>query len=187
MKKLLVTLMLAGGLHTANAGSDNALMDWDLSNAFGSMLFKVNTVGTQQTIGTYARIGFIIDATQMFYIAKGGSLSGADLANLSPSPYLLGQEFIGYEYIVDYNQFLDFGFSLELGTFVLGDGTNLATGGTTEGTAYVIVNISQSVKLQLGYGYRYSFLNAAKLTAMGLTSADVDKTYLSFALDIGAF
>ena len=179
--------MLVSGLHTANAGSDNALMDWDLSNAFGSMLYKVNTIGTQSTLGAYARIGFVIDYSQMIYVGKGGSVSTSDLTNPAPSPYLFAQEFIGYEYIIDYNQFLDFGFELQLGTLALGDWTTTAAGGSIEGTGYVIVNLSQSIKLQLGYGIRYSFLNSANLTTMGLTSADVDKTYYSVALDIGGF
>ncbi len=169
------------------AGSNDALMDFKVDNAFGSVQYKVNTIGTQETIGAYARIGFILDDNQLLFLGKGGAISNADLFNPTPSPYLMGYEFIGYEYLLDFGLFLDLGLALEVGGLVLGDGTTTATGGSAEATLFAVINISQNIKLQIGLGQRYSFLDADKLTAMGLKASDVDKTYYSMSLDIGGF
>lgn len=187
MKRIVAAIAMVLGMHTVQAGSNEALMDWDLGNAFGSMLYKINSVGTQQTLASYARIGFILNDNQFIYVAKGGANSNEDLLNATPPPYLMAQEFIGYEYLIDFGFFIDLGISAEIGGLVLGDGTTTTTGGAFEGTLYAVINLSQSIKLQLGYGQRYSFMDNAKLTALGLTASDVDTAYYSFALDIGGF
>lgn len=54
-------------------------------------------------------------------------------------------------------------------------------------TAFVIINLSQSIKLQFGLGQRYSMIDNADLADMGLSRSDVDSIYYSFRMDVGRF
>ena len=173
------------------ADSDHALFNLDLGDTFGGADSSVNRIGNQDLIFMGFTLGVVLDSNHLLllYVTKGGAVTQTgSVSTPTPSSYVVGHEQIGYEYIFETNSAIDVGLSAELGSFIVSDG-NSSSGVSMAAdiTLHMVINLTENLKLQLGYGKRFSKLEDADLVGMSLRKDQVDTDYYSLRLDVGLF
>ena len=183
LNKIVMGLMLVSAIH---AGSSDALFDLDLGDTFGGADSSMTTIGTQELLLMGFTLGVVIDENQLLYASKGGAVT--QMSSFKPSSLSVAYEQLGYEYIFDFGYFLDFGITLEAGSYMIST-ANASTGISSAGevAVYAIINISKDLKMQVGYGSRMTGLSDSDVVSLGLTRSQIDGDFIALRFDLGAF
>ncbi len=183
LKKMAIIFLLMSAVH---AGSSDALFDLDIGDTYGGADSSMTTIGTQDLLLLGFTLGIVIDENQLVYASKGGAVT--QMSSFKPSSLAVAYEQLGYEYIFDFGYFLDFGITLEAGSYMIST-ANASTGISFAGevAVYAIINISKDLKMQVGYGNRVTGLSDSDVANLGLTKSQIDGDFIALRFDLGAF